>query len=59
MWALLMCIAGLITAHFGPHSVVFIPGLFLVLSVPLVLIPINNKRQGEQPDHVIGNESDV
>jgi hypothetical protein len=59
IWALLMCIACLITADFQPHTVVFVAGLFLVLFVPMVLIPIHNKRQGEQPDHTIGNESHV
>ena len=59
MWALLMCIAGLITAHFAPQSVVFVPGLFLVLFVPLVLIQIHNKRQGEQPEHAVRNKSDA
>jgi hypothetical protein len=59
IWALLMCIACLITADFQPHIVVFIPGFFLVLFVPMVLIPMHNKRQGEQPDHTIRNESHV
>jgi hypothetical protein len=59
VWALLMCIAGSIAAHFAPDKVTFVPGLFLVLFVPIVLIPIRNKRQGERPDHGIGKESHV
>jgi hypothetical protein len=59
MWALLMCIAGLITAHFAPHSVVFVPGLFMVLFVPMVLIQIHNKRQGKQHEQAVRNKSDV
>ena len=59
IWALLMCIACLITADFEPHTVVFVPGLFLVLFAPMVLILIHNKRQGEQPDHAIRSESEV
>jgi hypothetical protein len=59
IWALLMCVAGLITADFAPHKVVFVPGLFLVLFVPVVPIPIHHKRQGEHPDHKIRNESHV
>lgn len=46
VWALLMCVAGLITAHFAPHKVFFVPGLFLVLFVPVVLIPLHNQRSG-------------
>ncbi len=49
MWVLLMCTADLITAHFAPHRVVFVPVLFMVLFVPVVLIPIHHKRQGEHP----------
>jgi hypothetical protein len=49
MWALLMCIAGLITAHFAPHKVVFVPGLFLVLFVPMVLIPTHNSGRENSP----------
>jgi hypothetical protein len=59
IWALLMCLASLITADFEPHKVVFIRGLFLVLFVPMVLIPIHHKQQGEQADRAIGKESDV
>jgi hypothetical protein len=59
IWALLMCMASLIAADFEPHKVVFVPGLFLVLFVPIVLIPIHHKQQGEQPNHAIRNESDV
>jgi len=59
IWALLMGIAGSIAAHFAPDKVSFVPGLFLVLFVPVVLIPIRNKRQGEGPDHGIRRESSV
>jgi hypothetical protein len=59
IWAFLMCLAGVIAAHFAPHKVVFIPGLFLLLIVPMVLIPIPDKWQGEQHEHAVGNDSDV
>jgi hypothetical protein len=59
IWALLMGIAGLITARFEPHKAVFVPGLFLVLFVPMVLIPLHNKRQGEHSDDAIRNEWDA
>lgn len=57
IWAISMCIATLIFADFEPHNA--IPCLFMALFVPIVLIPIHKKRQGEQPDHAIRNESDV
>jgi len=56
---LLMCVASLITAGFAPRKVVFVPCVFMALFVPMVLIPIHHKRQGEQPHHAIRNESDV
>lgn len=59
MWALLMCMAGLITANFEPHKVALVPGVFLVLFVPIVLLPIHDKRQGERLKHATGKESDV
>jgi hypothetical protein len=59
IWALLMCVACLIAADLKLHTVVFVPALFLVLFVPMVLIPTHRKRQGERPDHTIGNESHV
>ena len=43
--------AGLITANFEPHKVALVPGVFLVLFVPIVLLPIHDKRQGEQLKH--------
>jgi len=46
IWALLMCTVGLITAGFEPRKVVFVPAVFLVLFVPVVLIPAHHKRQG-------------
>jgi hypothetical protein len=54
-----MCVAGGIIANFEPHKVVFVPCLFMVLFVPMVLIPVNRKRQEEQADHAFRNESDV
>jgi hypothetical protein len=47
IWALLMCIAGSITAHFAPDKVTLVPALLLVLFVPMVLMPRHHKRQGE------------
>ena len=45
VWVLLMCIAGSITALFAPHKAIFVPSLFLVLFVPMVLLPINSGKR--------------
>ena len=58
-WGVLMCAACLITTGFAPNKVVFVPCVFMVLFVPMVLVPIRNKRQREQPDPGIRKESDV
>jgi hypothetical protein len=49
-----MCVAGGITANFEPRKVMFVPSLFMVLFVPMVL-----RRHGEQPDLGIRKEFDV
>lgn len=59
IWVLLMCVAGSITGLLAPHKFLFVPPLFLVLFVPMVLIPTHHKRQGKELDRAVRNESDV
>jgi hypothetical protein len=49
VWVLLMCIAGSITALFAPNKAIFVPSLFLVLFVPMVLLPIRNSGKRNSP----------
>jgi hypothetical protein len=58
IWVISMCTAALIIADFELHKAVFVPCLSMALFVPMVLVPIHKKRQGERPD-AIRNESDV
>jgi hypothetical protein len=44
VWVLLMLAACLITADLAPHRTALVPCLFMVLFVPMVLLPINSKR---------------
>ena len=46
IWVTLMCAACLITTDVAPHKAVFIPSVLMVLFVPMVLLPVRNKRNG-------------
>ena len=49
VWALLMCLANQIAAHFAPDKLAFVRDVFVVLIFPMVLFPIRNKRPGDSP----------
>ena len=50
LWAMPMCMAGLITAGFEPQNVVFVPCVFLALFVPMVLLALRHTPQMEKPN---------
>lgn len=47
IWALLMLVASMITSKLAPHRVAFVPGMFLVLMVPMVLMPLRRESDSK------------
>jgi hypothetical protein len=46
VWAILMLIVCQIAVRLAPHQVVRAPILFMVLFVPLVLLPMRKRQNG-------------
>ena len=44
LWAVLMAATGWVTLNFAPHRVVLVPCVFMVLFVPMVLLPLRGNR---------------
>lgn len=59
IWVFLMCVVGSITGLVAPHKFLFVPAVFMLLFVPMVLMPVHRRRRGEQPSDVVRKESNA
>ncbi len=44
IWAMLNAVATATIGWFAPHRAIFVPGLFMVILYPIVLMPLPGKR---------------
>lgn len=43
IWTILMCVAATVVGWYHPRQAFFVPCIFLVVMVPMVLLPMKNK----------------
>jgi hypothetical protein len=48
LWALAMCVSGLIVANYSPRRAMFVPCFFLIIMVPAVLLPLDKTADTKQ-----------